>query len=90
MKFSVELSRYMRQIGQKGGLKSRRRLDPEMARTMVRVREARKLYSKYHSRCFWSAPPDFKPGAADLDWVAAKLRQHGGRDGWKAAEKLCP
>ena len=44
--------------GRLGGRKSRRRLSPDQARAMVRIREARKLFRAYHSRCFWWAPSD--------------------------------
>jgi hypothetical protein len=84
-----ELSAYLSQIGRKGGQRSRRRLTPEDARKMVRVREARKLYLKYRSRCFWNAPGDFKPSLADVDWVVEGLRKHGGREGWEDASRLC-
>ena len=86
---SPELRAYMQSIGQRGGRKSRRKLDAEQARAMVRVREARKLYARFYSRCFWSAPPNWKPGLEDIEWVAANLRKHGGREGWEAASKLC-
>ncbi|MGE9289514.1 MAG: hypothetical protein ACQKBT_00905 [Puniceicoccales bacterium] len=86
---SKELTAYLSEIGRKGGKRSRRRLDPEDARKMVRVREARKLFTKYRSTCFWSSPRDFKPGLADLDWVAERLRKYGGREGWKDASRLC-
>ena len=84
-----ELSAYLSRIGRKGGQRSRRTLTPDEARRMVRVREARKLYAKYHTRCFWNAPGDFKPGLAEIDWVAERLRKHGGREGWEAASRLC-
>ena len=36
------LSRYMAEIGRRGGVKSRRKLSPETARRMVAIREARR------------------------------------------------
>lgn len=86
---SKELTAYLSEIGRKGGQRSRRTLTPDEARRMVRVREARKLYAKYHARCFWNAPPDWKPGASDIDWVVEGLRKYGGREGWEAASRLC-
>lgn len=80
---------YLAEIGRRGGQKSRRRLSPEQARAMVRVREARRAYARFHTECFWSFDPDYKVTGADIDWVVDRLRTHGGRDGWSAAEKLC-
>ena len=84
-----DISTYMARIGRKGGLKSRRVLRSGDAIQMVKVREARKLYRRFYTRCFWSCPPDFQPGVADLSWVAEKLRAHGGADGWREAARLC-
>jgi hypothetical protein len=57
---------------------------------MVRVREARRYYHAFHDRCFWNAPEDFQVGGEDIEWVARKLRENGGKAGWEAAAKLCP
>lgn len=75
--------------GRLGGIRSRRALDPETARAMVRVREARRAYRTYYATCFWSYRPDLVITAADVPWVAEQLRQHGGRDGWDVAARLC-
>lgn len=80
---------YLAEIGRRGGRKSRRALDPELARAMVRVREARRMYRKFHAECFWSFDPDYRIGLSDVAWVAAQLRKHGGRTAWEAARKLC-
>jgi len=80
---------YLAEIGRRGGRKSRRVLDPETARAMVRVREARRLYRRFHTECFWSFDPEFKIGPPDVHWVATQLRRHGGREAWQAAVKLC-
>ena len=80
---------YLARIGRRGGRKSRRTLDPETARSMVRVREARRAYRRFHPQCFWSYDPDYRIGAADVPWVIEQLRKHGGRDAWVVAEKLC-
>jgi hypothetical protein len=69
---------------------SRRVLDPETARAMVRVREARRLYRRFHAECFWSFAPDYRIGPSDVAWVAERLRRHGGRDAWDVARRLCP
>jgi hypothetical protein len=80
---------YLAEIGRRGGRKSRRALDPETAREMVRVREARRAYRRFHTRCFWSFDPDYAIGLADVAWVAEQLRRHGGRDAWEVSRKLC-
>jgi hypothetical protein len=80
---------YLAEIGRRGGRKSRRVLDPETARAMVRVREASRAYRRFHAKCFWSFDPDYRIGPSDVAWVAEQLRRHGGRDAWEAAEKLC-
>ena len=81
---------YLAEIGRRGGRKSRRALDAETARAMVRVREARRAYRKFHAQCFWSYDPDYRVGPSDVAWVAEQLRRHGGREAWKVAEALCP
>lgn len=81
--------RYLATIGRRGGLKSRRQLDPETARQMVRLREARRAYRQFHARCFWSSPPDLRIEAADIAWVAAQLMKYGGREAWEKAARLC-
>ena len=47
-----EISAYLAKIGKRGGQKSRRRLDADAARAMVRVREAQKAFREFHSICF--------------------------------------
>ena len=80
---------YLSVIGSHGGRKSRRALDPETARAMVRVREAGRTFRRYHARCFWSFDPEYRIGLTDVVWVAKQLRKHGGRDAWEIAGKLC-
>ena len=87
MKRSVK--EYLAEIGRRGGRKSRRVLDPEVARAMVRVREARRIYRRFHTECFWSFDPDYRIGPSDVAWVAGQLRKHGGRDAWEIARTLC-
>jgi hypothetical protein len=80
---------YLAEIGRRGGRKSRRVLDPDTARAMVRIREARRLYRRFHAKCFWSFDPDYRIESSDIAWVAEQLRRHGGHDAWEAAGKLC-
>ena len=80
---------YLQQIGRRGGLKSRRTLDPEAARDMVRVREARRAFRRFRATCFWSYRPDLVIGIADVPWVADQLRKHGNREAWRVAARLC-
>lgn len=81
---------YLAEIGRRGGRRSRRTLDPETARQMVRIREARRAYRRFHARCFWSHPPDLEIGAGDVEWVARTLLKHGDREAWVVGRRLCP
>ena len=85
----TKLDRYLAEIGARGGRKSRRTLDPETARTMVRVREARRAFRRFRTTCFWSYRPDLVIGAADIQWVAEQLMKHGNREAWRIGAKLC-
>ena len=80
---------YLAKIGRKGGRASRRVLSAEQARLMVRIREARKAYRQFYTRCFWSHRPDYKITANDLGWVVDTLRRQGGMDAWMVADRLC-
>jgi hypothetical protein len=84
-----EISRYLAEIGARGGRKSRRVLDPATARDMVQVREARRAFRQFRSTCFWSYRPDLVIGAGDVAWVAEQLMKHGNRAAWLAGAKLC-
>lgn len=84
-----EISRYLAEIGRRGGLKSRRTLDPETARNMVRVREARRAYRRFHALCFWSFKKDLDIGLDDVAWVADRLMSHGNREAWELGARLC-
>ena len=86
----ASVSTYLAEIGSKGGKKSRRRLSPEDARNMVRVREARRAFREFHAQCFWFMSADLEITIADLPEVARGLRQNGGRRGFIIAAKLCP
>jgi hypothetical protein len=57
---------------------------------MVRVREARRAYRRYHASCFWSHPPDLEIGLEDVPWVAETLMKHGNREAWRIGRSLCP
>lgn len=76
------------QAGRLGGIRSRRTLDPESARAMVCVREARKLFRAHLLTCFWWARPDVPIGIDQVTWVADGLRRFGGRETWRAAARL--
>jgi len=80
---------YLSRIGRKGGQASRRALDPEMARRMVQLREARRAFRKYRTQCFWFVDPNFKIGFEDIAWVSAQLMKHGGREAWLLGSRLC-
>ena len=80
---------YLRAIGRKGGLKSRRRLSSKEAQDMVRTREARRAFKKYYAQCFWYMRRDRVIRPEDIPEIARGLRQNGGRDGFRLAAKLC-
>ena len=84
-----EVRAYLAAIGRKGGTKSRRQLSSETARDMARVREARKIFRKFHAQCFWFMRPDLRVTIDDIPELARGLRQNGGRQGFFLAEKLC-
>jgi hypothetical protein len=84
------IRKYMASIGRLGGRVSKRKLSPDEARNMVRVREAGRAYRKYYAQCFWSSAPDYKVGIRDLPWVAEQLKKHGGREAWELGARLCP
>ncbi|MBI4420477.1 MAG: hypothetical protein HY560_06595 [Gemmatimonadetes bacterium] len=84
-----QITRYLSTIGARGGRKSRRTLDADTARAMVRVREARRAFRRFRVSCFWSYRPDLVIEAADVPWVAEQLMKHGNRDAWRIAAKLC-
>ena len=84
-----DVTKYLAEIGRRGGLKSRRTLDSATARSMVRVREARRAYRRFHAACFWSFDPDYRIRASDIPWVAQQLRKHGGLQAWRVAGALC-
>ena len=84
-----EISAYFPALGRKGGAKSRRILSSEDAHKMVRVREARRIFRKYHAQCFWYMRPDLDVSLEDIPELVRGLRQNGGRQGFFIAAKLC-
>ena len=83
------VKKYLAGIGRKGGQRSRRSLSPETARMMVRIREAKRAFTRFHAQCFWSSPKDYEITEKDLEWVADRLMTYGGREGWRLGTKLC-
>jgi hypothetical protein len=83
------IRRYLAEIGSRGGRKSRRTLDPDTARAMVRVREARRAYCRFYTECFWSYRPDLTITGDDVAWVAEQLKKHGSRKAWDVGTRLC-
>ena len=84
-----EIRSYLAAIGRNGGIKSRRHLDPVDARKMVRVREARRAFRRFHTGCFWSYRKDLAIGLDDVAWVAEQLLRHGNREAWRIGNALC-
>jgi hypothetical protein len=80
---------YLQSIGRRGGQKSRRQLATETARDMVRLREARRAFRRFHTRCFWSTAPDYRVTPSDIQWVAERVMTYGGREGWDVGARLC-
>lgn len=84
-----QVRNYLAEIGRRGGKRSKRVLSPEAARDMVRVREARKAFKRFHTLCFWYTSPDLTISKEDVSWVAETLKKNGNRDAWEVAERLC-
>ena len=84
-----EIRSYLSSIGSRGGRKSRRRLDPETARSMVRVREAKRAFRKFHARCFWAFDPSYVVTEKDIPWICDQLMRYGGHEGWRQGARLC-
>lgn len=83
------VKQYLAQIGRKGGQKSRGQLSPETAKSMVKIREARRAFRNFYTSCFWSFDEGYVIQAADIPWVAQQLRKHGNHKAWKVAQSLC-
>jgi len=84
------IQRYLAEIGARGGRKSRRTLDPETARQMVRVREARRAFRRFRVICFWSYDPAYRVTAEDIPWVAEQLMRQGNREAFRVGSRLLP
>ncbi|MCB0360931.1 MAG: hypothetical protein KDD44_14885 [Bdellovibrionales bacterium] len=80
--------KYLAAIGRRGGKKSRRALDVETARGMVKLREARRAYQRFYAQCFWSYDPAYRIERDDVAWVAEQLMRHGNAEAWRVAAKL--
>jgi len=85
---SEPIKAYLREIGRKGGQKSRRSLDPAQARRMVALREARKAFSEYRNQCFWSCKPDLAIGMALVPMVIKTLKAEGDRRAYEKARSI--
>jgi hypothetical protein len=53
-----------------------------------RLELANRLYSEYHTRCFWHCPRDLDITEDLLPFVVKGLRTHGGHRGFLLASKL--
>lgn len=84
-----EIRRYLAEIGARGGRKSRRTLGADAARTMVKIRQARRAFRRFRDTCFWSYRPDLEIGPDDVPWVAEQLMKHGNREAWRIGARLC-
>ncbi len=89
METPSSVSAYLASIGRKGGKRSRRHLSVDDAKNMVRVRETRRAFRKYHAQCFWFMREDMAISLADVPEIVRGLRQNGGRQGFLLAAKLC-
>ena len=79
---------YLRQIGRRGGKRSRRALSRGDAQEMVLLREARRAFSRFRTSCFWSTDPELKMTMTDVPWIIDNLRRFGDREAWGVAQKL--
>lgn len=84
-----EIREYLAEIGRRGGCRSRRHLDSETARDMVRVREARRAFRRYRVRCFWFSPAELEIRLEDVPWVADRLMRYGDQEAWHIGARLC-
>ncbi len=56
---------------------------------MVRLREARRAFRRFHAQCFWFMREDMEITAADIPVIVRGLQENGGRQGFLLAAKLC-
>lgn len=80
---------YLAEIGRVGGKKSRRTLSKDQARQMVKVREAKKAFKEYYSRCFWHLKSDLEITEDNLYLIIKGLKNYGDRRAFLIASKLC-
>ena len=75
------VKQYLAEIGRRGGIRSRRTLEPDMARRMVAIREARRIAQRANSAARLG-------GTAADTTAAAQAVQDGLRRRTSPAEKL--
>jgi hypothetical protein len=78
------LRNYLAEIGRRGGIKSRRALDPETARRMVAIREARRAVRRLER----GSPPTRLGGTPADTAAAAQTVQDALQRRFSPAEKL--
>jgi hypothetical protein len=54
-----------------------------------RLELARAAFRDFYAQCFWYLRRDMVVTSADVDEIARGLRQHGGRQGFLLAARLC-
>lgn len=86
---NLHVQKYLSQIGQKGGRKSKRELSPEQSRSMLRIREARRAFRNCYAQCFWSFDPNYKVSAQDIPWIMDQLLKNGNQRTMKYVQILC-
>ena len=80
---------YFAKIGKIGGQKSRRTLSSEQARNMVKLRQARRAFLKFRTKCFWSFDPNYIIKSEDISWVIEQLKKHGTKEVIPWIKQLC-
>lgn len=88
MKPSPRVRAYLRSVGSKGGKKSRRRLDPAVARRMVALREARKAYHTHRHEYFWSSSDDLQIRVEHVPFIVRGLMNEGNRAAFEKARRI--
>lgn len=89
MPMNHSIKKYLSQIGQKGGRKSRRVLDSKDAKKMLQIREARRAFRECYAQCFWSFDPNYKISATDVPWVIEQLLKNGNQRTLKYVRYIC-
>ena len=70
---SREIRDYLARIGSKGEKKSRRHLNREDARNMVRVRKARRAFARDYGQCFWYLRKDMQVTLGDIPAIVSAI-----------------